>query len=125
MTSVHQLSSLAEVKSLSEQNSYFAVYCYADWLGDCRVALNLYEQAAEGRSLPGHLAFAKYNIEDDGGELASEFGVEAMPAFLFFEGGSPVEINGVARLIGVNPDALESATATLHERATQRQADEA
>ncbi|ROV98154.1 hypothetical protein VPNG_08577 [Cytospora leucostoma] len=119
---LHHISTSSELSSLHEQYSYVVVDCYADWCGPCRAIAPVYEKIAEIRSLPGHLAFAKLNVDDGDGELAGELGVSAMPTFLFFEDGSPVEVNGVHKLLGADMTALDSATASLHELATQRQA---
>lgn len=61
---------------------------YADWCPPCRAIAPVFSELADTHSATGQLAFAKVNV-DHVDNVASRYGVSAMPTFLFFQSGAP------------------------------------
>ena len=61
---------------------------WAPWCGPCRVIGPIVETLAE--DFAGRANIAKLNI-DDNGDIASEYGVEAIPTLLLFHNGKLVD----------------------------------
>ena len=57
---------------------------YADWCGPCRMLAPVMEQLAE--EYAGKVKMVKLNV-DQSPELASSFGINSIPALLYFQGG--------------------------------------
>jgi thioredoxin 1 len=58
---------------------------WAPWCGPCRMISPIIDEIAEEKA--GKVRVAKVNVDDDPG-LASQFGIRAIPALLFFKAGS-------------------------------------
>ena len=72
---------------------------FAQWCGPCKtIAPHLQEMAT---SMVEKVVFLKVDV-DDCEELATEYGVKAMPTFILFRGG-----HRVAELAGANVDKLK------------------
>ena len=57
---------------------------YAGWCGPCRMLAPVMEQLAE--EYAGKVKMVKLNV-DQSPELASSFGINSIPALLYFQGG--------------------------------------
>ena len=57
---------------------------YAGWCGPCRILAPVMEQLAE--EYAGKVKMVKLNV-DQSPELASSFGINSIPALLYFQGG--------------------------------------
>ncbi|OHB63307.1 MAG: thioredoxin [Planctomycetes bacterium RBG_13_60_9] len=68
---------------------------YADWCGPCRMLAPTAEKLAKEYS--GRAVVAKVNV-DELSEVAGRYGIQSIPAVLFFQDGQKVE-----HLIGVRP----------------------
>jgi len=69
---------------------------YADWCGPCRMLAPTIEKLAS--QYAGRAVVVKANV-DRLSELAGRYGIQSIPAVLFFQGGKEVE-----RLAGVQPE---------------------
>ncbi|KXX80759.1 Thioredoxin-like protein [Madurella mycetomatis] len=85
---VCKVANAAEFDALLSANTHMVVDFYADWCPPCRAIAPVFSELADKHSSNGHLAFAKVNI-DHVDNVASRYGVSAMPTFLFFENGAP------------------------------------
>ncbi|KAI1361997.1 thioredoxin-like protein [Xylaria arbuscula] len=129
---VHKITSAAQLKKLLSSTRYVVVDFYADWCPPCRAIAPIFSQLAEahgGEGAQGKLAFAKVNV-DHVKDVAGEFGVSAMPTFVFFRDGLPsgVDVRGavgarssvvttadglVERVRGADKVALETVVKAL------------
>jgi thioredoxin 1 len=93
---VYKVSNSAELRGLLSSTSNVVVDFYADWCPPCRAIAPVFSRLADEHSAKGRLAFAKVNV-DHVQDAAKEFGVTAMPTFLFFQNGKPkgVAVDGV------------------------------
>jgi len=70
---------------------------FADWCGPCKILGPRLEKKIDGKN--GTVLMAKVNV-DDHGELAMEYGVEAVPTVIAFKNGEIVE-----KFVGAKDDA--------------------
>ena len=94
---------------------------YADWCGPCKAIAPMYEKMAEEASVPGYLGFAKVNV-DNNRDVSSQYGVTAMPTFMFFKNGKQVAVNGNSLIRGADVQALKAASDKLSKLAQEKQA---
>jgi thioredoxin 1 len=82
---------------------------YADWCPPCRAIAPTFSELADKHSSSGRLAFAKVNV-DHVKDVASGYGISAMPTFLFFQNGAPkgvaVEAIGARSSVPLTADGL-------------------
>ena len=68
---------------------------YADWCGPCKIAAPILEELA--KEYEGKIHIYKVDTQKEG-ELASVFGIQSIPAFLFVpQKGKPTMSNGIAQ----------------------------
>ncbi|KAH6644380.1 thioredoxin-like protein [Boeremia exigua] len=88
---VTKVAAPADLTTLLASSKYVVVDFYADWCPPCRAIAPIFSALADEHALAGKLAFAKVNVDHVKG-VAAQYGISAMPTFLFFEGG---EVKGV------------------------------
>ncbi|KAM0271940.1 hypothetical protein ACHAQH_008878 [Verticillium albo-atrum] len=76
---------------------------YADWCGPCKQIAPHFEKMANQYSKPKKVAFCKINV-DTQSTISRAHGVSAMPTFIIFHAGKPIET-----IRGANPPALANA----------------
>ena len=79
---------------------------WAPWCGPCKAIAPILEELAT--EFEGKLAIAKVNI-DDHGEVATQFGVRAIPTMILFKGGQAAET-----IVGMMPKNALKAKLTAH-----------
>ena len=72
----------------------------AKWCPPCQMIKPIYEQLAQDNK--GKMIFIKVDV-DDQGQIAEQFGIEAMPTFIVLKDGSAVET-----MRGANKAGLEA-----------------
>ncbi|KAH6683756.1 thioredoxin [Plectosphaerella plurivora] len=87
---------------LSSTNVVIADF-YADWCGPCKAIAPHFEKLAQEHSKPKKVAFCKINV-DTQSSISRGLGVTAMPTFIIFHAGQPIET-----IRGANPPALTAA----------------
>ena len=79
---------------------------WAPWCGPCKMLTPTIEELAG--DFQGKARIGKLNT-DDNPQVASSYGISAIPTVLLFKGGAIVE-----RFVGVTPKARMSASLTSH-----------
>lgn len=118
---VQHVATHAEFQSLLDSTMYVVADFYADWCGPCKQIAPLYEQFAKQSAIPGYLAFAKVNV-DNNRQTAAQYGISAMPTFMFFKNGKQVGVNGQALIRGADVQSLRGAVDKLGTLAKTKQA---
>jgi thioredoxin 1 len=88
-------------------NQYDVVYFSTTWCGPCKVSKPIVEKVSNENSV--NTRFFTVNEEENGSEIASTFGVKAVPTILFFKNGEEVE-----RRVGAVKEAEFLATVLAH-----------
>jgi thioredoxin 1 len=103
---IAQLTSQTFKSTIGTTTTPVLVDFWAPWCGPCKAIAPILEELAT--ELDGKLTIAKVNI-DDHGEVASEYGIRAIPTMLLFKGGQVVE-----QLVGMMPKAALKAKLLAH-----------
>ncbi|KAI0873104.1 thioredoxin-like protein [Hypoxylon argillaceum] len=106
---VYKIAEAAELRALLSSTTHVVVDFYADWCPPCRAIAPIFSKLADSHSSAGQLAFAKVNV-DHVGNVAQQYGVTAMPTFMFFQDGVPkgVAVEGLKARpsVGLTDDGL-------------------
>ncbi|WP_353932085.1 thioredoxin [Okeanomitos corallinicola TIOX110] len=93
MTTKKQFNSFEEM--LSGSDVPVLVDFYADWCGPCKMMVPILEQV--NNQLKDRLRIVKIDTEKYT-QLASQYGIEALPTLVLFKQGQPVDrIEGVVK----------------------------
>ncbi|KAF5878015.1 putative thioredoxin protein [Botrytis fragariae] len=101
------VKSPAEFSNLLKTSKIVVTDFYADWCGPCKAIAPMYEQLSAQLSRPNKITFTKVNV-DDQTEIASTYGITAMPTFMIFKGGKQVE-----KVQGADPKKLQDIVRKL------------
>ncbi|PHH71258.1 hypothetical protein CDD80_5409 [Ophiocordyceps camponoti-rufipedis] len=100
---VPEISTKNQLDHLLRANHFLVLQAHASWCAPCKAISPFFRQQAEDVARPDVLAFARFDsarAED----LVRELGIQALPTFVFFEGGQRVQ-----SLTGANRLALQKA----------------
>lgn len=86
MNNVKELND-EEFKSFLDSNPRVVVDFWATWCVPCKAAKPVFEDVAE--RYRDKIAFGEMNIEENN-RIANMYGIQTIPAFLFFENGNIV-----------------------------------
>jgi thioredoxin 1 len=89
-------------RTLLSGHTYLIADFYATWCPPCKTIAPIYNQLSTTHAVPGKFAFVKVNV-DEAREIASQYGIQAMPTFLLFKDGKQVE-----EVKGADPRKLKS-----------------
>ncbi len=103
---IAQLTTETFKSTVSSSTTPVLVDFWAPWCGPCKSIAPILEELAT--EFDGKLTIAKVNI-DDHGEVASDYGIRAIPTMLLFKGGNVVE-----QLVGMMPKAALKAKLATH-----------
>lgn len=103
---IAQLTTDSFNSTISSATTPVLVDFWAPWCGPCKAIAPILEELAT--ELDGKLTIAKVNI-DDHGEVATTYGIRAIPTMLLFKGGQVVE-----QLVGMMPKAALKAKLATH-----------
>lgn len=77
-------------KEVIESELPVVVDAYATWCPPCRAMVPVFSEIS--KELEGKVKFVKFNIDEDR-DLAKQLNIQAVPTFIFFKEGKPVEIH--------------------------------
>ncbi|KAL1842755.1 hypothetical protein VTJ49DRAFT_4240 [Mycothermus thermophilus] len=97
------ISSSAQWRQILSSHTVVIVDFYADWCGPCKMIAPVFESLANKHAKPNKIAFCKVNV-DTQRDIASQYGVRAMPTFIVLRSGSVIDT-----IQGANPPALTAA----------------
>lgn len=101
--SLHGLG-LSRYESIADSASFLV---WADWCGPCKQIAPVYASLAERISRPNLLTFVKVD-NDKNQDLATEYGITALPTFLLFRNGKVIH-----KVQGANPVELRAVIEKL------------
>ena len=106
-----EISAPLHFRTLLNAHTYLIADFYATWCPPCKQIAPIYAQLSTAHSSTGKFAFVKINV-DEQRELASQYGVTAMPTFLVFKDGKKVQEVRGADVRGLKA-VVENAVADL------------
>jgi thioredoxin 1 len=96
---VQYIKNLDQFKKLVSASSKVVVDFSAKWCGPCKMIAPKYDVLSKENKYK-EWTFCKVDV-DEADDIASEYGVSAMPTFLFFTNGDLVD-----KFAGANVDSL-------------------
>ncbi|KAK4151540.1 thioredoxin-like protein [Chaetomidium leptoderma] len=109
MTEPTYVPSLEALNTLTATNKYLILDFTAQWCPPCKAIAPLFTKLATQHTIADKLAFAKVDV-DEAQDIAKQFGITAMPTFLFLVDGSPMgnaEVRASVAPAGVKVDEGE------------------
>ncbi|KAI7902345.1 thioredoxin-like protein [Cokeromyces recurvatus] len=94
----HEPKNLEEFKKLINQDKLVVVDFYATWCGPCKLIAPKFAKFAETYS---DAVYVKVDV-DEVPDVASEYGIRAMPTIMYFKNGAKVD-----EVVGANVAAIE------------------
>lgn len=116
---VEHPASLSALRQVFANNTYVAIDFTAAWCGPCKVIGPVFEKLSAQHAIPGTFAFAKVDV-DEAQDIAREYGISAMPTFMFFKEGKQVAVNGQSLIRGADAKSLSAAVAKIGGLAKKR-----
>ncbi|CAE6441767.1 unnamed protein product [Rhizoctonia solani] len=101
---VIHIKSQEEHDALIKSNKFVVLDFHAVWCGPCHMIAPVYEQLAGKHE---NVKFAKVDV-DNVSDIAQNYGITAMPTFIFLRDGEQVKL-----IKGANQVALEQAVSEL------------
>ena len=76
-----ELTDVDQLKDLISRNSYVVIDFYTPTCPPCKAIAPYFQELSQTYPL---ISFAKVNCHGDGGDIASEYAIGAVPTFIFF-----------------------------------------
>ena len=111
MSKTINITSTNQFSTLLSNSSIVVADFYADWCGPCKQIAPMYEQLSQQLTRPNKISFTKINV-DQQAELASAYGVSAMPTFMVFKNARAIQT-----IRGADPRKLSDVVKKLANEA--------
>ncbi|KUJ22329.1 DUF1000-domain-containing protein [Mollisia scopiformis] len=101
------INSLGQFEGLLKSSRIVVTDFHAVWCGPCKTIAPIFEQLSQQLSRPNLITFVKVDV-DQQKEIASKYGITAMPTFMIFKQGKVEE-----KIQGADPRKLQAVIKKL------------
>jgi thioredoxin len=119
MSQTVEIQSTEQFSTILASSTIVVADFYADWCGPCKTIAPIYAELSNHLSKPNKITFTKINT-DNQQQLATSYGVTAMPTFIIFKnarvtetirGADRQKLSNAVRSLAAEAGKLESESA--------------